>query len=105
MCRPPWYDRVIKALFGKYFERILMSIAGLNTRLTELSEQLSKVSAEIYGQLEDLREALEEAGQLPVEVDALLTQIEMSVDALDAIVPDPEVPVDPEVPADPEPTP
>ena len=92
------FTRIVQALLGKplelilrpYFEVLLMSISTLHLRLMELQAQLDKVHDEIITKIEELRLALENAEQVPPEVNEILDAIQARVDSLDAIVPDAE---------------
>lgn len=77
-----------------------MEHAELIVILSALNAQLSKVAAEINGKLDELADALYEADNLPVEVNALIGEIQAKVDTLDGIVPDT---VEPEPEPEPEP--
>ena len=88
----------IEQIIRPYYRKLLMSISALEGRLVALNNQLSKVAGEINGKLDELRDQLIEAGQVPEGVIDLLDQIQATVDGLDAIVPDaePADPMDPE---------
>ena len=89
--------RWLVSLFHPYFERILMSMTELNARLAGINTQLTKVAGEINTKLDELRDAIDAADDIPADVIATLDELQGKVDSLDSIVPDAE--------PEPEPTP
>lgn len=109
-----WFTRVVfghffETILRPYFERNFMSMTELNARLTGINNQLAKVAEEINAKLDELRDAIDAADDIPAEVTASLDALQSKVDSLDSIVPDaapePDPEPEPEEPAPEEPTP
>lgn len=88
----------IESVLRPYFRKITMTLETLEARLQGISDQLGKASGEIVGEIAQLREQLDNAGQLPDGARALLESIEAKAQALDDIVPDAAPPAEPEDP-------
>lgn len=64
--------------------------AELATALNNASDQLEKVKTEILQKLQELTDAVNNAGQTTPEVDQALERLRASTQGLDDVVPDPQ---------------
>lgn len=98
---PTLFEKIVIFIFAPVIKEIQMAFAQIQEVLEALNTQLTKVATEITTKLDELYDAIEEAGEVPPAVEAALVNLQATVDALDAIVPDaveePEVPEEPVV--------
>jgi len=74
-------------------EELLMKIAELAGAIAGVSAQITKVQEEILGEIFNLEAALNDV-DVPEEAADALVALRLGVQALDDIVPDPEIPVE-----------
>lgn len=103
-CSPPSPTLAdVMAKLTQLQEQIAMNQAELETALANVGTRLTEASTEIVARLQDLQDAITEAGNTTPAVDAALANVQTLAAALADIVPN-DPPADPppaEEPADP----
>lgn len=89
-CLPPSPTLAdVLAALHQLQEQITMNHEELATALTAVGTRLTEASTEILARLQDLQDAITEAGNTTPEVDAALANVQTLAAALANIVPDP----------------
>lgn len=106
-CSPPSPTLAdVMAKLTQLQEQIAMNQAELETALANVGTRLTEASTEIVARLQDLQDAITEAGNTTPAVDAALANVQTLAAALADIVPnDPPAPPPEEPPAPPPETP
>ena len=100
-CSPPSPTLAdVMAKLNQLQEQIAMNQAELETALANVGTRLTEASTEIVARLQDLQDAITEAGNTTPAVDAALANVQTLAAALADIVPnDPPAPPPEEPPA------
>lgn len=87
-------NKILKTLFfiTTKLHQMALSQSELAQQLADVKAQVEKSRTEIVGKIQQLEDALEDAGNVSPEVENALSELKASVQAVDDIVPDAEEP-------------